>query len=206
MKMIYQFKITLKETNPPVWRRIQVPSTYTFWDLHVAIQDAMGWQDHHLHEFRIESKTGESLVFGIPVKADDSDMLNDNTLKSWKHKIAKYAIFLPQSFTYTYDFGDYWKHKVDFEEVALADPEAAYPACIKGKRACPPENCGGAWRYQEILTILAEPAYKDHKEMKAWVESQKGGLVPFDPEHFDPAEVVFSDPALRLDECEMVRQ
>lgn len=69
-KLIYQFKITLKETHPPVWRRIQVPSTYTFWDLHIAIQDAMGWHNSHLHEFRIKAKTGESLVFGVPSDED----------------------------------------------------------------------------------------------------------------------------------------
>ena len=48
---VYQFKITLRYIEPPIWRRIQVPGTYTFWDLHVAIQDAMGWEDYHLHEF-----------------------------------------------------------------------------------------------------------------------------------------------------------
>ena len=81
-KQIYQFKITLKETHPPVWRRIQVPSTYTFWDLHVAIQDAMGWFDCHLHEFRIRTKTGETLFFGVPNDIDDRFLSNGEVLAS----------------------------------------------------------------------------------------------------------------------------
>ena len=105
-KMIYQFKITLKETHPPVWRRIQVPSTYTFWDLHVAIQDAMGWFDCHLHEFRIKAKTGETLVFGIPSEEDDFLLVNENMLPGWKHKISKYESIIPATFVYKYDFGD----------------------------------------------------------------------------------------------------
>jgi hypothetical protein len=64
---VYQFKITLKGTKPPVWRRIQVPETYSFWDLHVAIQDAMGWSDYHLHLFEmVNPSTGIKMEIGIP--------------------------------------------------------------------------------------------------------------------------------------------
>jgi hypothetical protein len=198
-KMIYQFKITLKETHPPVWRRIQVPSTYTFWDLHVAIQDAMGWFDCHLHEFRIKAKTGETLVFGIPSEDDDYLLVNEKMLPGWKHKIFKYESIIPATFVYEYDFGDGWRHKIDCEEIKPAEAGVTYPRCIKGKRACPPEDCGGAWRYPDLLAILADPEHEEHLEMKQWVESQTGG--PFDPEHFDPDKVVFNDPKERYTEC-----
>lgn len=197
-KFIFQFRVTLKETHPPVWRRIQVPSAYTFWDLHVAIQDAMGWFDCHLHEFRIKAKTGETLVFGIPSEEDDFLLVDERMLPGWKHKISKYGSIIPATFVYVYDFGDDWRHKIDFEEIKPAEAGVTYPRCIKGKRACPPEDCGGAWRYPALLAVLADPEHEDHLEVKAWVESQKEG--PFDPEHFDPAEVVFSDPKERLEQ------
>lgn len=198
-KLIYQFKITLKETRPAIWRRIQVPSTYTFWDLHVAIQDAMGWLDCHLHEFRIRAKTGETLVFGIPSERDDFMLNGERTLPGWKHRISKYESIIPSTFVYAYDFGDDWRHKIDFEAITPAEPGVTFPRCIKGKRACPPEDSGGAWRYPGLLAMLANPEHEEYEETKAWVESQKGG--PFDPEHFDPAEVVFTNPKERLQQA-----
>ena len=194
-KMIYQLKITLKEIRPSIWRRIQIPSTYTFWDLHVAIQDAMDWQDYHLHEFRIKIKTGTSLVFGIPNDETDYLLSTGDTLPGWKHKISEYEKIIPSAFLYVYDFGDDWRHKVDFEGILPAEPDVTYPRCLKGKRASPPEDCGGAWRYPELLEILADPKHEEYKETKGWIESQKCGL--FDPEHFEPTEVVFDDPAAR---------
>jgi len=194
-KMIYQFKITLKEVSPPIWRRIQVPSTYTFRDLHVAIQDAMGWFDYHLYEFRIKTKTDENLTFGIPNDEEDFLLSTGKTLAGWKHRISKYEKIIPSTFAYEYDFGDSWKHKIDFEDIIPAEKDVTYPRCIKGKRACPPEDCGGAWTYPDLLTILADPQNAEHKVMKEWVESQRGGKQ-FEPEHFDPAEVEFRVPKI----------
>jgi hypothetical protein len=194
-KQVYQFKITLKDSKPPIWRRIQVPSTYTFYDLHVAIQDAMGWYDSHLHEFRINTTTGEPLVLGTPPNEMD-DFGDEESFSDSKFKISKYESILPKSFTYTYDFGDNWEHKIDFEKVLTVEVGVTYPICVKGKRACPPEDCGGIWGYEELLETLADPEHEEYEEMTDWVESMTGG--PFDPEEFDPAEIVFSNPKERL--------
>jgi len=110
---VYQFKITLKDIKPPVWRRIQVPASYSFWDLHVAIQDAMGWTDSHLHEFRIANpKTRRKVNIGIP----DEDS-GSKVSPGWKKNIA--AFFTPENSKaeYTYDFGDNWRHEVDLEAI-----------------------------------------------------------------------------------------
>ena len=195
-KQVYQFKITLQDTHPPIWRRIQVPSAYTFWDLHIAIQDAMGWFDCHLHEFRIKTQTGDTLVFGIPSEFDDDPFFDEKTLQGWKHKISEYENVLPGPFVYSYDFGDEWIHKIKFEEIQPAEVGVTYPRCINGKRACPPEDCGGLWGYEKLLEVLADPAREEHERMVEWVESQTGG--PFNPDHFDPAKVVFSNPEERL--------
>ncbi len=191
-KQLYQFKITLKDIKPPIWRRIQVPGTCTFWDLHVAIQDAMGWLDCHLHEFRIRDLDGRMLSIGIP----DEDFENE-TLPGWKSRVSKFLSSARPTFEYVYDFGDDWRHKIEFEGSVPAEPGVYYPRCIKGKRACPPEDCGGPWGYQELLDVLADPEHEEHEDTKRWAESIKEG--PFNPEEFDPAAVEFSDPKERLE-------
>ncbi|MDH4028917.1 MAG: plasmid pRiA4b ORF-3 family protein, partial [Nitrospirota bacterium] len=102
---VYQFKITLKEVKPPIWRRIQVPDIYSFWDLHVAIQDSMGWTDTHLHHFEILNPSkGLMEEIGIP----DEDYIDKSILAGWKHKIAKYFTSDNNKGNYLYDYGDGW--------------------------------------------------------------------------------------------------
>jgi len=189
--IIYQFKITLKDTKPPIWRRIQVPKKYTFWDLHVAIQDAMGWHDYHLHEFEIVNPlTGTKTIIGIT--KEDEDFADYKTLPGWKQKIADYFLRENQSARYIYDFGDNWEHEITLEKKLPKENNIIYPRCIKGKRACPPEDCGGTYGYEDFLEIIGDPENEQHEEILEWV----GGR--FDPEHFDPNEVTFDDPAERF--------
>lgn len=186
--LVYQFRITLKDIKPPVWRRIQVPGTYTFWDLHVAIQDVMGWFDSHLHEFKlIDTLYGVKIEIGIP----DDDVIDSNVLPGWKQKIADY--FSPDSKTadYIYDFGDNWKHTIQLEKILPREKDIVYPVCIDGKRACPPEDCGGTWGYEKFLEIIMDPGHESYQEMLAWAGD-------FEPEYFDKDDVVFDDPAKRF--------
>lgn len=187
--LIYQFKITLKDINPPIWRRIQVPKTYTFWELHVAIQDAMGWYDCHLHEFKlINPLTDTEINIGIP----DEEYEDYKVLPSWKQKIANYFILENQWVNYIYDFGDYWKHRITLEKILPIEKNITYPRCIKGRRACPPEDCGGPYNYDDFLESIRNPNDEQHEEMLEWVGGE------FDSEHFDPNEVTFDDPAERF--------
>jgi Plasmid pRiA4b ORF-3-like protein len=190
-KQVCQFKITLKHIKPPVWRRIQVPETYTLWELHVAIQDAMGWTDTHLHRFDItDSKTGILEEIGYPDKDFDLDR---SILPGWKQKIAGWFSENNSTAEYTYDFGDNWEHTVKFEKILPREKDIAYPRCIDGKRACPPEDCGGVGGYEDFLEIIMDPHNQSYDEMLEWV----GG--DFDPEHFNPDEVFFDDPDERLE-------
>ena len=110
---IFQFKVTLAGVKPAIWRRIQVPEDYSFWDLHVAIQDAMGWEDCHLHEFKmVNSKNQEELRIGIP---DDDFDWSRATLPGWEIPIADYFTMDNRSATYVYDFGDGWRHRIRLE-------------------------------------------------------------------------------------------
>ena len=186
---VYQFKITLKGTKPPIWRRIQVPETYTFWDLHVAIQDAMGWEDYHLHEFELVNPfTGIKTRVGIP---DEEFDLGREILPEWKQKIADWFSMENRSADYTYDFGDGWKHNVKLEKILPRDKNISYPTCLTGKRACPPEDCGGVWGYEDFLRIIKDPTHERHEEMLRWIGGE------FDPEHFNIEEVILDDPAKR---------
>ena len=188
---VYQFKITLKGTKPPIWRRILVPETYTFWDLHVAIQDAMGWDDYHLHEFTLLSpKTGRKVKIGIP--SDEGADFGWKVLADWNQKIAHYFSLDNSKADYVYDFGDGWEHSIKLEKILPRETGVAYPRCIGGKRACPPEDCGGIGGYAEFLEAIGDPANELHEDMLDWV----GGS--FDPEDFNPSEVKFDDPAKRF--------
>jgi hypothetical protein len=186
---VFQFKITLSGIKPPIWRRIQVPETYTFWDLHVAIQDAMGWFDSHLHHFEvIHPLFQEPEHIGIPA---DDDWGSIEIKPGWNRKISEYFSDFMRKAKYIYDYGDNWEHTVLLEKMVDRLSGVNYPICIAGKRACPPEDCGGKWGYEEFLNVISHPGHKQHDEMITWV----GGH--FDPEHFDIEEVGFDDPVER---------
>lgn len=181
---VYQFKITLKGIEPPVWRKIQVPETYSFWDLHVAVQDAMGWEDCHLHDFAVRHpRTDATVRMGIP--DDDFEL---NILAGWEHNIADYFSAKNKTAKYVYDYGDNWEHSVELEKILPRHKERAYPRCIGGQRACPPEDCGSVHGYEELLEAIMDPGHERHEELLRW----SGG--DFEPERFSPKAVRFADP------------
>jgi len=181
---VYQFKITLKGITPRIWRRIQVPETYTFWDLSVAIQDAMDWGGHHLHEFRIlNPKTGVEDEIGLPDEEFDRYVL-----KGWKTKIASYFSRDNKRADYVYDFGDYWEHMLLLEKILLKEPGRTYPRCIAGKRNSPPDDVGSIPGYEEFVEIMNNPDHEEHDEMVEWYGDD------YEPEHFDCEQVVFLNP------------
>ena len=187
---VLQFKVTLKGVKPLVWRRIQVPCTYTFWDLHVAIQDAMGWSDCHLHAFTLRDSPKRILMeIGIPSEDDLPDA--PIVYPGWMVLVARHITLADRNAEYAYDFGDGWEHTVLLEKIIPRDPSLNYPVCVAGRRACPPEDCGGPWGYRDLLEALADPKHKEHDTLLTWV----GGS--FDPEEFDPAAVRFDDPQER---------
>lgn len=187
---IYQFKITLLGVRPQIWRRIEVPETYTFWDLHVAIQDAMGWLDCHLHEFEIP-KPGTRHPDHIGIPGDEWG--DDRTvLEGWHVPIARYFTLKNPIALYNYDFGDGWEHQVRLEAIVQPEPRRKYPRCLDGARACPPEDVGGVSGYWDFLKAIKNPKHPEHQELLEWA----GGS--FDPERFDPTRVRFDNPKTRL--------
>lgn len=196
--LVLQFRITLFGISPTIWRRILVPAKYTFWDLHVAIQDSMGWLDYHLHQFSIETKDKGLIKIGIP----DDDFDDDNyTEPGWKVATIKYFQRPGDSATYEYDFGDNWEHEVLLEGILLGEKDVNYPQCTGGEYACPPEDCHGTYGYEHLLRVLADPRHDEFEDMKEWLKGHAKDYWPFDPERFDPTSVRFDDPDVRWEKA-----
>jgi len=172
-EQVYQFKITLQGIDPPIWRRIQTKDC-TLDKLHEHIQTAMGWMNSHLHQFIINGVT-----HGDPELLDDG-WEETPPVNSRRIKLSK---IVPKdgkrfSFKYEYDFGDGWEHEILFEGFTPSEKGVHYPVCVEGERACPPEDVGGTYGYQEYVRAMANPKDKRHKEFLEW-------SGPFDPEAFD---------------------
>lgn len=187
---VFQFRVTLKEITPEIWRRIRVPATYSFWDLHVAIQDAFGWLDYHLHRFLVTNPAhGDPDEIGIP---DEDGLVGDvEALPSWEIPIADYFTDDNPSASYEYDFGDGWEHDIVFEGAYPRETGVRYPVCLGGRRACPPEDCGGPTGYAEVLVAIRDENHPEHESMLVWT----GGR--YDPERFSPEAIRFDDPRKR---------
>lgn len=184
MKNVYQFKITLKDVKPEIWRRIEVPDSFTFWDMHCAIQDVMEWSDLQLHEFIMNEKDADSIyIIALP----DEEMIYD-ALNERDEKISDHIKKEKQEFEYLYDFEDGWEHLVVLEKILPADKKKEYPVCLDGKRTSPPENSGGPWEYEDILEALKNNTHEEHDEVISWLGKD------YDPENFDPADILFRDP------------
>jgi len=171
---IYPLKITLARIEPPIWRRVQVTDC-TLADLHDVIQAAMGWQDAHLHVFKVGDQE-----FGLPEQWQDAGGWDDSEVAdSGEIKLSTLRAQGVKKFKYEYDMGDGWEHTIQFEKPVPPEAGAVYPRCVDGSRACPPEDCGGPWGYLDLLAAVANPRNADHAEMLEWL----GG--DFDPEEFD---------------------
>jgi hypothetical protein len=170
---IYQIKITLRGSHPPIWRRVLVPGRFSLYKLHQVIQLAMGWYDGHLHQFIIDGE-----YYQLP-NPDDLERSPDER----RFKLSQIAPYEKRKFVYEYDFGDSWEHELLVEKIQEAEPDTKYPCCIKGKRACPPEDVGGIWGYGAFLEALADPKHEEHDTYLEWI----GGS--FDPEAFSLDEV-----------------
>jgi hypothetical protein len=172
--MVFQFKITLKEIKPPIWRRIQTKDC-TLDKLHEHIQTAMGWTNSHLHQFKIGDDIygdPELLLEGFE---DDPEIVNSLDTRVSEVVPADGKRF---RFDYEYDFGDGWEHEIVFEGCLRAEKGVRYPVCVEGARACPPEDVGGPHGYAEYLATLSDPDHEEWEESSDW----RG---PCRPEKFD---------------------
>ena len=196
---VHQLLIVLPDTDPLIWRRIQVPAAYSFWDLHVAMQDAMGWSDCHLHEFHVvtDAQHGRVERLGLPAEEFGDER---PVRPGWTVSISDVLVRGLLPMPYLYDFGDDWQHLLMYEGPVPIERGITYPRCVSGARRCPPEDCSGPHGYVELLDAIRDPTHGRHDELLEWL----GGS--FDPESFDVAEVRFDDPKERFKRAFGVRR
>jgi hypothetical protein len=173
MPVVYQIKITLKGSKPPIWRRMQVTSETTLAQLHRMLQGVMGWEGYHLYQFVVGGRE-----YGDPRMLEE--MEGEDARKVTLATLVRGA---QDKFLYEYDFGDSWDHELLIEKILPPEAGKRYPVCLTGKRACPPEDCGGIWGYTGFLAAIQNPQHPEHEEMVEWIGGE------FDPEAFDLDEV-----------------
>jgi hypothetical protein len=176
---LYHLKVVLDETKPIIWRRLQVPGSANLGWLHAVLQVAIGWTNSHLHQFHIGPLLYSDPRQNSPEFEDDPQVLDEN-----KATLRQVVPRQKDVLGYEYDFGDSWHHRITVEKILGPDPAAPNLAvCLGGARACPPEDCGGTWGYDNLLKILRNPKHEEHESMKEWLGR------PFDPQAFDVARV-----------------
>jgi hypothetical protein len=165
---IYQLKITLKGSKPPIWRRVQTPASTTLQRVHAIIQQSMRWYNSHLHEFHVED-----MLVGDPEQlcgwgmGEEPEVVDEADITLADFKLREGA-----KFEYVYDFGDDWQHQILLEKKLERERNTHYPICIKAVKAGPPEDVGGIWGYYNMLEALDDPEHPEHEEFSEWLSGE----------------------------------
>ena len=176
MNDIIQLKIILQGTKPPIWRRVLVDKSTSFFMLHYIIQSTMGWDNSHLFEFNING-------YRIGEPHEDDDDWGGKIIDATTVTLDSIITDTKEKFEYTYDFGDSWEHLLKVEKFLPKDENVKYPICIDGELNCPPEDSGGVWGFYDLLKTIKNKKHPQHKEILEWF----GGH--YDTEHFDKESV-----------------
>ena len=172
---IYQLKVTLNDSRPPIWRRFLVPDSISLHQLHTILQIGMGWTNSHLHQFFI---AGE--LYGEP---EEEDAYSEDLKNEKRYRLNQFVRRKGFKFIYQYDFGDSWDHTVHVKAILPVQKGMQYPVCLEGKRACPPEDIGGVTGYDDLLKIFSNPKHPGHEDLVEEFGED------FDPEFFDIEDV-----------------
>ncbi len=167
---ICSVRIELQDTDPLIWREVEVPTSITLKVLHDIVQITMGWLNQHLWEFTIDKK-----IFGLPMGEDWG-----GAPRAAASKVRLRDVLKPRRTTinYLYDFGDSWEHRITVTNIRPGLPGVSYPHYVGGEWDCPPEDCGGIPGYYNMLDALADPKHPDHAEVAEYLEG-------WDPKEID---------------------
>ncbi len=181
---IATLRIELKDSDPPIWRVVEVPTSITLKVLHDIVQVTMGWLDYHLWELVIDGQS-----YGLPM---DEDWGTAPRKVASRTRLREVLAPGTTMIDYTYDFGDNWEHNLIVSDVRRGEPDTAYPRFIAGERDCPPEDCGGIPGFYEMLEARADPSHPDHAEITEWLDG-------YDPDELEvfPIQVALGRIAAR---------
>ena len=164
-KEVYQIRLTLAGTTPPIWRRLLVSASMTLPQFHDVLQIAMGWQNCHLHQF-----SGAGAKYGQDDPSEPGCLAQMGWIDERKARVSQLLPGAGATAEYLYDFGDDWLHEIVVEQVLPVDPRRAYPVCLEGKGAGPPEDCGGPHGFENIREALSDPKHPQYWDMKLFYE------------------------------------
>ncbi len=166
--------MSLRDAEPRVWRLVEVSADTTLHKLHWTIQMAMGWTNSHVHQFIVGND-----YYSQPEHDPDNEMGWDD-----EHSVRlRDLLWRPgATFAYEYDFGDSWDHDIAIEAIVPREKGVAFPTCIDGTGACPPEDCGGVARFAELVASMRDPGHPERANYLRWLGEA------FDPDAFDLAE------------------
>jgi len=170
-------RIELKDSDPLIWRQVEVPTSITLKTLHAIIQATVGWLDYHLWEFAIAGRR-----YGLPSDEDWGTVpLSD------ANRVRLRDVLGPRKtkIDYTYDFGDGWEHRLTVTQIRPGEPDIAYPRYIGGERNGPPEDCGGISGFYAMLEAAADPEHPDHGEAKEWLDD-------YDPDNIEELPIKYA--------------
>ncbi len=168
---VFQLRVSLLGIKPPIWRRVLARQDVKLPQLHAILQIVMGWTNSHLHQFKVGD-----VVFAQP----DQEYDEPGPIDYRRITLNQIAPRRSSTCIYEYDFGDSWDHLITVEdELPIETVRGPVPRCLEGERACPPEDCGGAYGYADLLKALRNPRHPEHDGSVEWVGPD------FDPERFD---------------------
>jgi hypothetical protein len=170
-------RIELRDSDPPIWRQVEVPTSITLKTLHAVIQATMGWCDYHLWEFTVAKRR-----YGPPM---DEDWGSEPRADAGKIRLSEVLRPRKTTIDYIYDFGDCWEHRLTVSNVRPGDPDLGYPRYVAGERNGPPEDCGGIPGFYERLDAASDPERPDHAEAKQWLDD-------YDPDEIDELPIKYA--------------
>jgi len=162
-------RIELRDTEPLIWREVEVPTSVTLKVLHDVVQAVMGWFDYHLWEFRVGKQR-----YGLPM---DEDWGTEPRRQAAKVRLRDVLKPKKTTIDYLYDFGDGWEHRLVVTRVRAGDPEASYPRYVGGERNAPPEDCGGIPGFYDMLEALTDSDHPNHADASEWADDYDPGVI-----------------------------
>lgn len=168
-------RIELENSEPLIWRELEVPSNLCLTSLAQAILLAFGWDEDHLHQF-LESRKNHYATSLNELGGTLYPGTKDGSRYGVSHLLKKQG----DSVLFEYDYGDSWYHKVKLKSVAdYADYETKAVRLIGGANACPPDDCGGIYRYRHLVELMQKkPQSSELSEFYDWMGCK------WDPEFF----------------------
>jgi hypothetical protein len=170
-------RIELKDSDPLIWREVEVPTSITLKVLHDIVQATIGWMDYHLWEFVVGGHT-----YGLPM---DEDWGTEPRKQAAKVRLREVLGPGKTVIDYTYDFGDSWEHRIVVSNIRPGAPGVRYPRYLAGERNGPPEDCGGIPGFYDLLDARADPKHPSHADAEAWLDD-------YDPDELEELPIKFA--------------